>query len=480
MLNSAAQVKDEWIRYKHFWLNNYYSNQLTAKMPLKAAKALFDYPWVFDFLKGNGYYRSLADGRTGRHLEASSAAFSATTKALTENLIATFSDPERTVLIENMVPPEICWAMGLNTFIVEVAARILSMMDQHAVHNYLDIAENSGLPTDSCGLNRATMGTILAEDLPPGKVIVSSNLPCDGGMCSYAKLEEMTGLPIYRLDVPYNFKDDAAMDVYVEDMKGLIDFLEANTVGRMDWDKLKEICEGYNEMIEIERETFEMLRNDPAPILGDSIWQPHYYFVNQNPGTETALKLFQKIHDLARANVDEGIPACPDMRHRCLMWNPPTNCYPAIWNWLERAWGVGVLMDMESFGYSEFVDTTSKESMLRTLAKRYMWATMARHSRGPAENFFEDMWTAYEQFDCDMILFPAHIGCKSSMGMIGLLREQCRDRGVNLCVFDYELMDTRVCSRQGIRDQINQFMKNVMKDEPLDPELLVFDDATGW
>ena len=67
-----------------------------------------------------------------------------------------------------------------------------------------------------------------------------------------------------------------------------------------------------------------------------------------------------------------------------------------------------------------------------------------------------------------------------SEGLTGLLREKCRERGIKLCVMDYELMDTRVVSRQGMRDQINQFMVDVMKAEPLDPSVLVFDDSKDW
>jgi hypothetical protein len=64
--------------------------------------------------------------------------------------------------------------------------------------------------------------------------------------------------------------------------------------------------------------------------------------------------------------------------------------------------------------------------------------------------------------------------------MNGVMREQAQKRGIPMCFFDYELTDSRVCSRQGIRDQISSFMTNVMKAEPLDESLPVIDDDGDW
>jgi|ADurb_H2B_02_Slu_FD_contig_121_105947_length_4570_multi_3_in_0_out_0_2 benzoyl-CoA reductase/2-hydroxyglutaryl-CoA dehydratase subunit BcrC/BadD/HgdB len=473
-------VKDEWIRYKTWMMINAFSGGLVARAPFGAIKTIYQQPWMFDFLKSNSFFRNLSVGRTGRNMEASGVGYAYTVKAIVDMLANAFNHPERTVLIENMVPPEIPWAMGLNTFVVEAVARVLAMHNQHSVHKYIDVAANAGLPVDSCGLNRSVTGTILMDSLPKGCAIYTSNMPCDAGMCSYATLQERTKLPIYRLDIPYNFREDQAIDAFVEDLKGAIKFFEQNTPGRMDWDKLKEILDRYNEAVSYELETWELLRNHPAPITGDAIWQPHYLLGNAYPGSQIQLDCCKKVNKLARANVAEGKPAFPGMRYRAAFWNPPTPAFPYIWNWLERSWGIGILMDMETYGYTELNDTSSNEAMLRSLAKRYMWGPMARHSRGPAENFFGDLFRMYEELDLDFIIHAQHLGCKGSMGLTGLIRERCRERNIPLCVIDYELMDTRVVSRQGMRDQVNQFMTDIMKVEPLDPSALVYDDSKDW
>jgi hypothetical protein len=45
---------------------------------------------------------------------------------------------------------------------------------------------------------------------------------------------------------------------------------------------------------------------------------------------------------------------------------------------------------------------------------------------------------------------------------------------------NHQLFDPRVVSRQGVRDQVNQFMRTVMQEEPLDPTLEILDDENSW
>jgi hypothetical protein len=96
-----------------------------------------------------------------------------------------------------------------------------------------------------------------------------------------------------------------------------------------------------------------------------------------------------------------------------------------------------------------------------------MEGPMARHTRGPSENFFNDLFHLYEQFSLDMIWMAGHIGCKNTMALNGIFREKCRERGIPLLIINYDLADTRVVSPAQVRRQAEEFMENVMKAERL-------------
>jgi hypothetical protein len=61
-----------------------------------------------------------------------------------------------------------------------------------------------------------------------------------------------------------------------------------------------------------------------------------------------------------------------------------------------------------------------------------------------------------------------------------MLKDQCRERGVKLLDVRQDLGDVRVVSHQGVRNQVNSFMTNILNATPLRPELLVFDDDNVW
>lgn len=45
---------------------------------------------------------------------------------------------------------------------------------------------------------------------------------------------------------------------------------------------------------------------------------------------------------------------------------------------------------------------------------------------------------------------------------------------------EYDLVDPRVVPRQNIRDDVNRYMRSILREEPLDPSLEILDDAQSW
>ena len=41
-------------------------------------------------------------------------------------------------------------------------------------------------------------------------------------------------------------------------------------------------------------------------------------------------------------------------------------------------------------------------------------------------------------------------------------------------------MDMRVVPKQSLRDDVNRYMRSVLREEPLDPSLEIIDDAMSW
>jgi hypothetical protein len=225
--------------------------------PLGLIRTLIRNPWILTLLRVNGLARRLVKARTGIYHDSICMTVHSVAVSVLEQLRSMLFFPDLLVINEDLVPYDIARAMGLKSYLLEAMGIVLPIIDTEASLKYIDEAENAGINPDACSLPKATVGMVLMGHMPKGVAIVSSNMPCDAGAASYAFLQKAYDLPIYRLDVPYNFYNERAENLFARDLMGMITWLEQHTPGRMDWDRMREICRGRNHMLEMETELWD-------------------------------------------------------------------------------------------------------------------------------------------------------------------------------------------------------------------------------
>ena len=72
------------------------------------------------------------------------------------------------------------------------------------------------------------------------------------------------------------------------------------------------------------------------------------------------------------------------------------------------------------------------------------------------------------------------MSCKALTGMHGQFEEQARERGLHLIWVGHDLCDPRVYTREAIRNQVNLYMRAVLREEPLDPSIEHLPDDNAW
>ncbi|MBI9076194.1 MAG: 2-hydroxyacyl-CoA dehydratase [Desulfatibacillum sp.] len=430
-------------------------------------REIFSWDWLRTLSGSSNLLDMATYTRSGLYREANAYAISEVIGGIGDLIDGICAMPDRVVIHEDLIPPEIFFGMGLAPFMAEMLGIAVPLVKADWAEKYIDIAENEGIPPDTCSLPKCTMGIALAGQMPKCAALVASNMPCDGGMASYTVLEREMKVPCFRLDIPYNFYNDKALDYFVSELKRLIAWLEEHTPGRMDWDRMKEVCEERNRAMEYELEIWELIRRKPTPMAGEPLWLVHLIHMIANAGKPRGTRTMKNILDMTKKIMENGGGALPEERYRAVLWNPPTLIFPELFVWAEQKYGIALLMDMLSYNRHPFVDTTSPDTMLRSLAQIIVQGPMARHTRGPSENFFDDLFYLYEYFSLDMIWMAGHIGCKNTMALNGMFREKCRERGIPLFTLNYDLSDTRIVSPIEMRKQAEAFMETVMKAEPL-------------
>jgi len=426
-------------------------------------RALIKNPWMLILLRVNGLAKRLVRGRSGMYHDSICMTVHTVALGSMEQLKDMLFDPARLVIFEDLVPYDIARAMGLKSYLLEAMGIILPIITPEASLKYIDEAENAGMNPDACSLPKATVGMVLKGHMPKGVAIVSSNMPCDAGAASYAFIQRAYDVPIYRLDAPYNFYNERAEKLFAQDVMGMITWLEQHTPGRMDWDRMREICQARNYMLEMETELWDMLRTRPAPLAAEAVWLSHLWHFNISAGHPVSVRHYEKLLKMARTNFEKKLPATKNEKYRAVLWNPPFLHFIDIFNWAERTYGVTLINDSMTYNHHEPIDTTSHETMLRGWGKTIMQGPMVRHTRGPAENYLDDIFRMVKQFDLDMVWVANHLGCKGGQAMNGILREQCRAKGIPLLILDYDLSDPRIVSHDNMLRQVEFFMDNVMK-----------------
>lgn len=148
--------------------------------------------------------------------------------------------------------------------------------------------------------------------------------------------------------------------------------------------------------------------------------------------------------------------------------------------WLQNCWGILPLTDMLSMVSTKMISEDDREQAIYDMA----WLTenmiMRNRTHGGYKVLLDELWEFCEEFRADTVILWEHISCKALDGMHGQFEEKAREKGIHLIWVDHDLFDPRVISRQGIRDQVNRYMRTVFREEPLDPTLEVLTDEHSW
>lgn len=475
---------DQWYDFKYWertWMHTF---RIMTSSSEASSQANFKYQWPAESLKAANLAKRFRQGRGGQALKMTGEFFESTYLGagyMNDNL---FSDPEHTVLYNDMVPNQLLVAMHLKTFMLENAINTLVEYDQNAVHKYFDHIYSMGLPQTTCTYSSQGPAVIFSDEQPGEKCpcMIVNNRACEATMTSWAAVQEkFNNIPTYRLDVPEKWNQDPeVIDDFVEDLKGMIAFVSEHTGAKMDWDLLRHICENMNEIARIETELYEYNRGPNPPLCNELCWYPNMAWCYLGPSADLGVMYYRKQLELARIAHEKGECSVKNMKWRSILWDPPAFVYATFWTWLEQCWGIGCVMDLETYREQVFIDTRTPESMLRGLAETYCDAPMARHNRGPASNYLGDLEEARRLYRPDFILVTNHMSCRGAVAMTGAVKEWSQEKNCPACYIDYDMYDNRIVSRQQIRDQVNRFMFDVMHAEPLDPSLLEFDDSQDW
>ena len=190
------------------------------------------------------------------------------------------------------------------------------------VERFLERAESLGFSRSLCTYALCGLGfdnwreelDSMPPDSPwggqarPDMMLSSGQILCDPRNKWYQAAQQyMPDVPIYNVGLPWPMYEDdinvADVEEYyikyiVEELRGLVEFLERQTASRMDWDRLEEIVDLSERTWTLIWETYELRMAIPTPMgTGDAMntMVPMAFMMGTQEAYDFFAELFRKL-----------------------------------------------------------------------------------------------------------------------------------------------------------------------------------------
>lgn len=364
------------------------------------------------------------------------------------------------------------------------------LLNQRAACHYIDVAQQFGLAGDVCPMPEAEAGVSIDDDAPIlGACAVQCNTTCDGSMLGNGvismRLELEDGIPCFELAAPMRHREDDVQEYAAQEIRNAIAFIEEKTGEKWDWDFYFECAKRVNIATKNRLGWLEMNKTDYPQVFGSNLalyTETNYMAICGK--VPAFVKADQKITALAERAYKQKKRAAKEYRHRAIVWGVQSHYYMDFLAWLLNCWGIVPLTDMLSMvSTRELVEEDTPENREQAMYDM-AWLTenmiMRNRTHGGYKVLLDELWEFCEELNADMVILWEHMSCKALDGMHGQFEAKAREHGIHLVWVSHDLFDPRVISRQGVREQINNYMRTVMREEPLDPTLEVLADEESW
>jgi benzoyl-CoA reductase/2-hydroxyglutaryl-CoA dehydratase subunit BcrC/BadD/HgdB len=379
-----------------------------------------------------------------------------------EDLFAAAEDRHQKVaLIEFGLTPQLFYAFDCVPLVLETFPMMFSAAIKEVVHEFLEVAESSGLPSDVCSTDRFIMGAAISGEFPQNAIFVASSAPCDGTRVAYPVMKQATGIPSLFLETPYTYEKEAAQWYGQQIKKELIPFLEETTHKKFDLDRFRSIIETSNQAYELLVDIGDAYTLKPAPIPASLRGFPYMCFIS-SAGHPRNLENTEIFHREVMRRLKEGFSNSFHEKHRVLWGHVPPTFDNEFFTWMEQELGASVITSMLTGSpFLRPIDTTSLDTMMEGYAWQGLDMTMSL-MRFDTRKLIEYSMKQFHLYRCDCMIFTQHMGCNSICGAAGIMRKYFRENGIPVLFIELDYNDDRVLSSEPMREQIRDFFSTLM------------------
>ncbi len=372
-------------------------------------------------------------GRSGRKRLQSAIDAAAYQKEWFRQVQARAAAGEPCALVSADAPQEIFRTMDIPYVVNQWWSAVVS--SRNRAPYYLDILSRKGYHRELCAYCSLPFASTLDPD--PGNApwgglpeisLAVTEMACDSQLKIYGLWAKEHDIPIYAFErtvlaepasVDWWHKGrhewealygTRRLDLMVEELKGLIRFLEVTTGKTFSETRFKKVMDLVNEQEEYNARTRDLIAEcEPAPLsIVDSI--PSVMIPQWHRGTEWGVNAARAFYEEVKGKVERGEAVCEQERIR-LMWIGVglwfnTSFYQHFQDRYGAVFVWSFYLALAADGYARYGD-----DLLRTLAARYVGLTEGLHVPPWNTEWYVDQAKKH-RIDAAVLLAPG-TGCQS-------------------------------------------------------------------
>jgi benzoyl-CoA reductase/2-hydroxyglutaryl-CoA dehydratase subunit BcrC/BadD/HgdB len=276
--------------------------------------------------------------------------------------------------------------------------------------------------------------------------------------------------PLYEDDYDYREVQDYYIKYIVEQLQGLVGFLEKHTGRKMDWDRLSELIDLTDRTWNLVWETYDLRRAVPTPMgTGDAMntMVPMQFMM----GTQQAYDFFKDLYDELQRKIANKEGVIPDEKYR-LLWGGGLPSWFALtdFNYFNSK---GAVFPVETTYrtiepvYNFDIDLKKIADPLKHLAWRWLkywayWHDKARKRPGSSPDV-ERLIQYIEDYTIDGVVMHEAFSCRTwHVGLIWQLNQLKKVyRDIPSLILESDIVDISSYNEVDTRARIDVFIDSL-------------------
>lgn len=349
--------------------------------------------------------------------------------------------PNNSALVSLFTPTEILHSMNIYPLFVEAFSSFLSGFT--CEDYFIDFASNYGFSETLCSYHKTFLGAVASGLIPKPPFAITTSSICDANINTFRYCSEQYKIPLYVIDVPYEYSADAEFYV-TEQIKEMICMIEDCSHKKFSEEKLKEVLSLENSTLNYRKDFLKSLRTNYFP----------------NTLTLEMYKLFTSHVGMGREETynfysfqAKDIKNFSKTTAKRILW---VHLLPFYHEPLKEIFNFNDKYQLLTCDFSfDYMDTLDCTKPFNALAKKLL----LNQYNSSFDRRVTNIVNTANYLNADGVINFCHWGCKQSSGGHMILKDALSKRNIPFLSLDGDAVDRRNTPDGQIKTRIDAFLE---------------------